>query len=98
VLDIGCGWGANLEYLSSRAASARPTASPSRRPSSRSSCAQAPRRRRCGCTDYKDFEPEEKYDALISIEMIDHLCSPAQANQGMAIEIYREYFRKCAGG
>jgi cyclopropane-fatty-acyl-phospholipid synthase len=28
--------------------------------------------------------------------MIDHLCSPAQANQGMAIEIYRQYFKKCA--
>jgi cyclopropane-fatty-acyl-phospholipid synthase len=29
--------------------------------------------------------------------MIDHLCSPEQANKGMAIEIYREYFRKTAG-
>ncbi len=26
--------------------------------------------------------------------MIDHLCSPAQSHQGLAIEIYREYFRK----
>ncbi|MEM6962014.1 MAG: class I SAM-dependent methyltransferase, partial [Myxococcota bacterium] len=36
------------------------------------------------------------YDALVSIEMIDHLCSPAQSHQGMAVELYREYFRKCA--
>src|SRR3954469_669525 len=28
--------------------------------------------------------------------MIDHLCSPAQANKGLAIDIYREYFKKCA--
>jgi cyclopropane-fatty-acyl-phospholipid synthase len=47
-------------------------------------------------TDYLTSCPKEKYDALISIEMIDHLCSPAQANQGLAIEIYREYFKKCA--
>ena len=40
------------------------------------------------CTDYRDFNPTEKYDALQSIEMIDHLCSPAQANQGLAIDIY----------
>jgi cyclopropane-fatty-acyl-phospholipid synthase len=28
--------------------------------------------------------------------MIDHLCSPAQARENRAIEIYREYFKKCA--
>ena len=47
--------------------------------------------------DYKDFEPKEKYDALISIEMIDHLCSPDQAREGLAIELYRTYFQKVAG-
>jgi cyclopropane-fatty-acyl-phospholipid synthase len=47
------------------------------------------------CIDYKDFVPEQKYDALQSIEMIDHVCSPAQANQGLGIELYREYFSKC---
>jgi cyclopropane-fatty-acyl-phospholipid synthase len=50
--------------------------------------------------DYADFAPaaqgEELYDALISIEMIDHLCSPAQANQGLAVQIYRKYFERCA--
>jgi cyclopropane-fatty-acyl-phospholipid synthase len=49
------------------------------------------------CVDYKDFEPAQKYDALVSIEMIDHLVSPAQANQGLAVEIYREYFKKLHG-
>ena len=28
--------------------------------------------------------------------MIDHLCSPAQATEGLAVDIYREYFKKCA--
>jgi len=95
VLDIGCGWGANLEYLASRGVK--------RAHGITLSTAQAEEvmsRKLPGIDvkicDYKDYEPEEKYDALISIEMIDHLCSPAQANQGMAIEIYREYFRKCA--
>ena len=48
------------------------------------------------CTDYRDYAPAEKYDALQSIEMIDHLCSPAQAAQGLAIELYRAYFARCA--
>ena len=37
-----------------------------------------------------------KYDSLVSIEMIDHLCSPAQARQGMAVNLYRDYFNKLA--
>ena len=49
------------------------------------------------CVDYKDFVPPEKYDALISIEMIDHLVSPAQQQQGLAVDIYREYFNRVAG-
>ncbi len=97
VLDIGCGWGANLEYLSVARGVKRThgiTLSTAQHDELKS-------RKLPGVetwvVDYRDFEPREKYDALISIEMIDHLCSPAQANQGMAIEIYREYFGKLAG-
>ena len=46
--------------------------------------------------DYKDYHPAELYDALISIEMVDHLVSPAQAREGKAIDIYRQYFDKTA--
>jgi hypothetical protein len=74
----------------------RPTASPSRRPSSTSSTPARSPASRSGSRTTGTSQPKEKYDALISIEMIDHLCSPAQANQGLAVEIYREYFKKCA--
>jgi cyclopropane-fatty-acyl-phospholipid synthase len=46
--------------------------------------------------DYATYEPPFQYDGLVSIEMIDHLCSPAQARQGMAVELYRAYFDKLA--
>lgn len=94
VLDIGCGWGSNLEYLYMRGVKNvhGVTLSPLQ-------TEEIERRKLPGvkvwCMDYKDFVPEKKYDALQSIEMIDHLCSPAQANQGLGIEIYREYFSKC---
>ena len=32
--------------------------------------------------DYAEFEPPPKYDGLVSIEMIDHLCSPGAGPQG----------------
>ncbi len=46
--------------------------------------------------DYALFEPPFRYDALVSIEMIDHLCSPAQARKGMAVKLYRAYFDRLA--
>ena len=46
--------------------------------------------------DYALYEPSMKYDGLVSIEMIDHLCSPAQQRQGLAVPLYREYFNKLA--
>ncbi|MGF1467513.1 MAG: SAM-dependent methyltransferase [Sandaracinaceae bacterium] len=95
VLDIGCGWGSNLEYLASRGVK--------RAHGITLSTAQVDwinERNLPGVTawlqDYAELEPEEKYDALQSIEMIDHLCSPAQAREGRAVELYREYFRRTA--
>lgn len=96
VLDIGCGWGSNLEYLAK-------TRGVKRAHGITLSTAQCEWIHKKGLSgvkaiicDYKDYVPEEKYDALVSIEMIDHLCSPEQSRKGLAIEIYREYFRKTA--
>ncbi|MEC7522305.1 MAG: class I SAM-dependent methyltransferase [Myxococcota bacterium] len=94
ILDIGCGWGSNLEYLASRGVK--------RSHGITLSTAQAEwinDRKLPGVTaklmDFHDYEPEEKYDALVSIEMIDHICSPEQARQGKAVDLYREYFKRC---
>jgi cyclopropane-fatty-acyl-phospholipid synthase len=46
--------------------------------------------------DYRTFEPAEPYDALISIEMVDHLVSPMQQRAGNAVAIYRRYFDRVA--
>ena len=95
VLDIGCGWGANLEYLSSRGVkeSHGITLSPAQHEEIRARKLPGVK---TWCVDYRDYQPAAKYDALISIEMIDHLCSPAQAQAGQAIDLYRAYFKKCA--
>ena len=77
VLDIGCGWGANLEYL----ALERKVKRSHGITLSRSQADEITARKLPGvtmwCVDYKDFAPTEKYDGLVSIEMIDHLVSPA---------------------
>ena len=96
VLDIGCGWGANLEYL----ALERKVKNAHGITLSSAQFEEINARKLPGvqvwCVDYRDFAPPQKYDALISIEMIDHLVSPAQQKEGQAIQIYREYFNKAA--
>lgn len=94
-LDIGCGWGSMLDYGVRRGCKVAHGITLS------DEQAQWCWDRKLDHTeiiiqDYALYEPKEKYDALVSIEMIDHLCSPAQARKGLAIELYRNYFNKLA--
>ena len=96
VLDIGCGWGSNLEFLVRELGVKRAHGITL----STKQCEWIDAKSLPGVEakvmDYANYQPEESYDALISIEMIDHLCSPEQSHKGMAIELYRKYFTKCA--
>lgn len=96
VLDIGCGWGSNLEYLVRERGVKRAHGITLSTAQCEWIAAKNLEGVKAIVCDYADYEPEEKYDALISIEMIDHLCSPEQSRQGLAIELYRKYFNKVA--
>lgn len=95
VLDIGCGWGSALDVVSRLGAKEVVGIT-----LSTEQLAYCKERRIPNATfllqDYATYEPEPKFDALISIEMIDHLCSPAQQKAGLAVDIYRSYFNKLA--
>ena len=94
VLDIGCGWGSNLEYLVRERGVKRAHGITLSTEQCNWIDAKELPGVRAMVQDYKDYTPEEKYDGLVSIEMIDHLCSPEQSRQGLAIELYRKYFEK----
>jgi cyclopropane-fatty-acyl-phospholipid synthase len=93
VLDIGCGWGANLEYLASRGVREAHgiTLSPAQ-------IEEIRRRDRpsvsAECVSYADYQPARPFDAVISIGMLEHVVSPEQAKAGEAVERYRDYFRR----
>ncbi|MBL9108273.1 MAG: class I SAM-dependent methyltransferase [Myxococcales bacterium] len=95
ILDIGCGWGANLEYVAKRGAKAAHGVTLSPLQTEEIQARNLPGVK-VWCKDYKDFVAEEPYDALVSIEMVDHVVSPAQAAKGLAVDLYRDYFNKCA--
>lgn len=94
VLDIGCGWGACLEYLSTARSVKRAVGV-----TLSSSQAEEVNERKlpgveCIDADFMKWETDQKFDAVISICMMDHLCSPEEARHGKAVDIYRNYFKK----
>lgn len=95
VLDIGCGWGACLEYL----VTSRGVKDAVGVTLSTAQAEEATRRNLPGArvitADFRQFTSEKPFDALISICMMDHLCSPQEAREGKAIDIYRNFFKKC---
>jgi cyclopropane-fatty-acyl-phospholipid synthase len=92
VLDIGCGWGADVEYqaLQNQARAHGITLSEAQ-------CAEIRRRNIPGVTaevcSYLDYKPQEKFDAIISICMMEHIVSPLEVREGKAVAAYRNYFR-----
>ncbi len=93
VLDIGCGWGANIEYL----AADRGTKDVHGITLSPAQHAEIVRRKipnvTANCVSYLDYKPPVKFDSIISICMMEHICTPEEARAGKAIDMYRNYFR-----
>ncbi|HEX9576318.1 MAG TPA: class I SAM-dependent methyltransferase [Myxococcales bacterium] len=93
LLDIGCGWGANLEYqaLVNRVKAAHGITL------SEAQCEEIRRRNLPGVTasvcSYLDYKPPLKFDAVMSICMMEHIVSPQEAREGKSIPAYRNYFR-----
>lgn len=95
VCDIGCGWGSMLDHVVRRGCKEAIGISLSTEQTEWANNRKLPNARFM-VQDYHTYEPAEPFDALVSVEMIDHLCSPAQAREGKAVDIYRAYFTKLA--
>lgn len=93
VLDIGCGWGANIEFLA-RDKGIKDvhgiTLSPAQYEEIK---AREIPNVTAHCVNYLDYKPDRLFDAVISICMIEHVVTPEQARSGEHIDLYRNYFR-----
>jgi cyclopropane-fatty-acyl-phospholipid synthase len=93
VLDIGCGWGAALEYaVTSRGVKRAVGVTLSTAQSEEGAARKLPGVE-IVVSDYMKFETDEKFDSVYSICMMDHLCSPEEARKGKAVDIYRAFFK-----
>ena len=95
VLDIGCGWGSAIECMTRYGVKEGHGITLSTEQVAYCRERNIPQSK-FWLQDYALFNPPIKYDGLVSIEMIDHLVSPAQARRGEAVNIYRAYFNKLA--
>jgi cyclopropane-fatty-acyl-phospholipid synthase len=94
VVDIGCGWGGNLRYLVNE----RGVREANGITLSTAQFEHIQRQRLPATTtaqvSYRDYHPEEPFDAAISIGMFEHIATPEEARDGRSVEVYRDYFRR----
>jgi cyclopropane-fatty-acyl-phospholipid synthase len=94
VLDIGCGWGANLEYQ----------ATVNKVPAVHGFTLSPMQHKVCvergltnvtaTCENYLHYQAPRKFDAIMSICMVEHVVRPEEARAGKAVDLYRDYFRR----
>ncbi|MGB9181667.1 MAG: cyclopropane-fatty-acyl-phospholipid synthase family protein [Pyrinomonadaceae bacterium] len=94
VLDIGCGWGGNLEFLAREMGVKDATGITLSRAQFDEVAAKAVPGVSVECISYTDYQPAKKFDAVISIGMFEHIATPEQARSGEHVSVYRDYFRR----
>ena len=93
ILDIGCGWGANIEFLA-RDKGIKDVHGITLSPAQYEEInARDIPNVTAHCVNYLDYKPDRLFDAVISICMIEHVVTPEQARAGEHIDLYRNYFR-----
>jgi len=93
VLDIGCGWGSNLEFLA-RDKGVRDVVGITLSTDQYNYILERNTPRvTVECLSYEDYRPRERFDAIVSIGMFEHIATPEQARSGRHIEKYRKYFQ-----
>jgi cyclopropane-fatty-acyl-phospholipid synthase len=93
-LDIGCGWGAMIAYLSGQRHVGHVTGLTLS--SDQASATPSSDRVEVRLEDWRDHEPTSPYDAIISIGAFEHFSRPDLARSDRRA-IYGSFFDRCAG-
>jgi cyclopropane-fatty-acyl-phospholipid synthase len=94
VLDIGCGWGGNLSFMAHDRGAAQAVGITLSAQQFEEVRTHFDDKVTAELTDYRDYAPDGKFDAVTSIGMFEHVATPEEARSGRHIEIYRDYFRR----
>ena len=94
VLDIGCGWGGLMEFLTREKGVRDVTGITLSTAQYTAIKEKATPGISVDLISYLDYRPEQKFDAVISIGMFEHIATPEQVRGGENIRVYRDYFRR----
>ncbi len=94
VLDIGCGWGGLMEFLAVEMGVKDVTGITLSHAQFSAIKEKATPGVSVEFISYLDYQPQTKFDAVISIGMFEHIATPEQVRGGENVRIYRDYFRR----
>ncbi|MBG1261232.1 class I SAM-dependent methyltransferase [Nostoc commune] len=94
LLDIGCGWGGTLEFFSQEMGLKDVTGITLSHAQYSEIKAKSIPGVSVECVSYTNYQPKEKFDAIVSIGMFEHIATPEQACTDEHISIYRDYFHR----
>ncbi|MGE0884474.1 MAG: class I SAM-dependent methyltransferase [Blastocatellales bacterium] len=94
VLDIGCGWGGLMEFLAVDMGVRDVTGITLSEAQFSAIRQKAVPGISAELVSYLDYQPRQKFDAVISIGMFEHIATPQQVRDGENVKVYRDYFRR----
>jgi cyclopropane-fatty-acyl-phospholipid synthase len=94
VLDVGCGWGSTMRRLVAQHGVARVTGLTLSRDQARWIAALDEPRVAARLESWRDHQPSEPYDAIVSIGAFEHFVGRDLA-RAQKVAVYREFFDRC---
>jgi cyclopropane-fatty-acyl-phospholipid synthase len=94
VLDVGCGWGALLAHLVDHRAASHVTGLTLSSDQADYTAGRVPSAQVL-LEDWRDHQPAEPYDAIISIGAFEHFARP-ELTTSERRDVYRDFFDRCA--
>jgi len=94
VLDIGCGWGSNIEFLAREKGVRDVVGITLSEEQYQEILARNIPNVTAECVNFLNYEPDAKFDAIISLGMFEHIATPEDVRNDRQIGKYREYFKK----
>lgn len=93
VLDVGCGWGAMMRYLTDERRVGHVTGLTLS--SDQAAAAPSSDRAETRLEDWRDHQPPGPYDAIVSIGAFEHFSRP-ELDKAQRRAVYRSFFERCA--
>ncbi|MBA4018630.1 MAG: hypothetical protein C0483_15805 [Pirellula sp.] len=95
VVDIGCGWGGMVRYAADKLDVTQIIGLTTSRAQYDFANRKASEKASVRMASWREFQPEQKVDAVVCIDALEHFVPLAVRAQGKHKEVYRRFLQKC---